>query len=128
VCPEAHYQYLKEAFMIRSAAQARTPRVGMTTRSRNKQALRAEGTTKMRELGLMVLGAVLLILSAVTGYQVSQVSQDIAAYREELKAFGIEEERLMGEIDRLKSKKNLEKLGKSLGLHPPKKYQVVHLR
>ena len=114
--------------MIRSAAQVRTPRMATTQRATGKKVLRAEGTTSMREIGLMVLGVVLLVLSAVTGYEINRVSGEIASYREGLKAFGREEERLIGEIDRFKSKKNLERLGASLGLHPPRKTQIVHVR
>jgi len=114
--------------MIRSAAQVKTPRVSAPSRGKSRQAYRAEGTTNFKELGLMVLGVVLLVISAVTGYQIKQVSQEIAQYREDLKAFGQEEERLMGEIDRLRSRESLERLGTALGLHPPKKTQVVHLK
>ena len=114
--------------MSRSISHIKTPRLSSGNRVKTRNAGRAEGTTNLRELGLMVFGVVLLVISAVTGYQIQEVSREIAAYREGLKAFGREEERLMREIDGMKSRQNLERLGASLGLHPPEKTQVVHLK
>ena len=114
--------------MIRSITHIKTPRLSSGNRVRTRNTSRAEGTTNLRDLGLMVFGVVLLVISAVTGYQIQKVSQEIATYREGLKAFGREEERLMREIDGMKSRQNLERLGVSLGLHPPEKTQVVHLK
>ncbi len=114
--------------MIRSETQARAPKVALATRSKAKRTMRTGSTEGVKYVGLILLAILLLILSAITGYQIRRVSYDISACRAELSALGMKELNLKRELDSLKSKEHLEKIGKTLGLHPPKKHQIVFLK
>ncbi|OCC14746.1 hypothetical protein DBT_1806 [Dissulfuribacter thermophilus] len=114
--------------MFSRAASLKTARLQSTHRLRTRQRSGARSTISLREMGLIFISVVLFGLSVVTGYEIKSVSKEISTYREELKAFGEEEERLKGELARFTEKTRLEKIGRALGLHPPKKSQIVHIK
>ncbi len=114
--------------MFSRAASLRTARLQSSNRLRTRQRFGARSTISLREMGLLFISVALLGLSVVTGFEIKNVSKEISTYREELKAFAEEEDRLKGELARFSEKTRLEKIGRALGLHPPKKSQIVHIK
>jgi len=105
----------------RSRANART---GV----KNQRKTQKRDTALLKEAVLVVIVVILLILSMVTASRIKDVVKEISTYREEMKALNREGKKLQGEIARLSNKKRLQKIGRSLGLHPPKDSQIVHMK
>ncbi len=70
----------------------------------------------------------LLLLGGWTSYQVKVVADQVEALRTEAVRLETQNERLVQVHKTLTSKDNLEKIGRRLGLHPPKKEQLILLK
>ncbi len=70
----------------------------------------------------------LLLLGLWTSYRVKMVADELKALEVESARLQTENQQLVNKHNLLISRANLEKLGRRLGLHPPKKNQLVFLK
>ncbi len=93
------------------------------------------GTTKSRNPGMSrlqffaaFLCLCLLVLGLWTSYRVKVVADELRALEVEALRLKADNEKLVARRNLLVSRANLEKLGNHLGLHPPRKEQLILLK
>ncbi len=92
---------------------------------------RAKAPASKKSLALVLSIALLFILIAVgtwVSIQVYTTSKEVSKLNRKYNSLAAENQMLTAELTQLTDSQKLEEIGKKLGLHPPRKNQVIYLR
>ncbi|MGB9497391.1 MAG: FtsL-like putative cell division protein [Dissulfuribacterales bacterium] len=84
-------------------------------------------TTRQMAIAIIFALAVLLTLGFWTAHQTRKTAKDIELLQAEKGRLSAQYQDFSTQVDRLKARSRLEKLGKKMGLHPPADRQIISL-
>lgn len=119
--------------MTTKSATLRMPRRG-TYSSSTKRRRTARGTsvsvgpTSLKAAAAVALLAALFAASIFTSWKIRQVAGELDTLRAQYQEQVEQQKSLAGELEKLLDRQSLERLGKSLGLHPAAKEQIRIVR
>ncbi|MCK4605446.1 MAG: hypothetical protein KAU41_12290 [Deltaproteobacteria bacterium] len=83
--------------------------------------------TRQKTIALIFALAALLILGFWTMHETRKIAKDIEFLQIEEGRLGAQYQDFSTQMDRLKARNRMEKLGKKMGLHPPTDRQTISL-
>ncbi len=118
--------------MTTKSATLRMPRRSGYSGSRRRRTSRklgvGLGALSVKAVAALALLAALLVASFVTSWKIRQVASELETLRAQYQQQMKEQQTLAADLEKLLDRKSLEKLGRSLGLHPASKDQVRIVR